>query len=191
MSKAACAGERDVEFVPDDPAPQMEPPERVERLCSGCPVADACLAFGVATESTGWWGGQFLWEGRRTVRIRWGEVAVLAPPPRSRGAKLSDEDVDAIRRRWADGGVTQADLAADYGVGVRHVRDVVAGRLRNGAVIDNAGERHGRRKLAQAEVEAIRGRYGAGGVTMRELATEFGVATSSVSQIVNFRRWNR
>lgn len=52
----------------------------------------------------------------------WTHVAGDKPPPwsqegeRANGAKLTDEKVRAIRARWAAGGVTQAKIAADYGV---------------------------------------------------------------------------
>lgn len=47
------------------------------------------------------------------------------------------------------------------------------------------------RKLTDAQVREIRWRYdgGYGGVTQRELAAEFRVATSTVSDIVSGRTW--
>jgi hypothetical protein len=44
-----------------------------------------------------------------------------SPPPVRRGAansktKLSDEQVAAIRRRWAAGGITKTALASQFGV---------------------------------------------------------------------------
>lgn len=49
------------------------------------------------------------------------------------------------------------------------------------------GERHGSHKLSDAQVAEIRSRYAAGGVLMRELAAEYGVARGTVTSIINFR----
>jgi hypothetical protein len=46
-------------------------------------------------------------------------------------------------------------------------------------------------KLTDAQVREIRWRYddGIGGVTQRELAAEYGVAASTISDIVNYQSW--
>jgi 5-methylcytosine-specific restriction endonuclease McrA len=53
----------------------------------------------------------------------------------------------------------------------------------------NAGERHYRAKLTDADVIDIRRAYAAGGVTQKELATKHGIAASKVSEIVSKKRW--
>jgi hypothetical protein len=47
--------------------------------------------------------------------------------------KLSDAQADAIRRRYASGGVTQAALADEYGVHYSHISLIVNGKRRQHA----------------------------------------------------------
>lgn len=51
------------------------------------------------------------------------------------------------------------------------------------------GERHTQSKLTEASVRAIRVRYAAGGVFLRELAEEYGVELTTVHAIVHRRSW--
>lgn len=51
------------------------------------------------------------------------------------------------------------------------------------------GERVNTAKLTAAQVIEIRERYAAGGTTQQELATQFGVKSPAISQIVNRRKW--
>ncbi|MGA9509528.1 MAG: hypothetical protein WBV55_13000 [Candidatus Sulfotelmatobacter sp.] len=44
-------------------------------------------------------------------------------------------------------------------------------------------------KLTQAKVDKIRARYAAGGVKQMDLAAEYGIATSTLSQVVTGQRW--
>lgn len=52
-----------------------------------------------------------------------------------------------------------------------------------------AGESHGRRKLTAKQVQEIRARYAAGGVTQEKIAAEFGVSGAHVCGIVNGKFW--
>lgn len=52
------------------------------------------------------------------------------PPRRS---KLTPEQVREIRIRWEAGGVTQAQLAEEYGVHLKHMQHIVRGRVWKGA----------------------------------------------------------
>lgn len=52
------------------------------------------------------------------------------PPSRSR---LTPEQVREIRARWEAGGVTQAQLAEEYGVHLKHLQHIVRGRAWKGA----------------------------------------------------------
>src|SRR5690606_35322428 len=52
------------------------------------------------------------------------------PPSRSR---LTPEQVREIRARWEAGGVTQAQLAEEYGVHLKHLQHIVRGRVWKGA----------------------------------------------------------
>lgn len=48
----------------------------------------------------------------------------------SRHRKLTDAQVREIRSRWEAGGVTQAELAEEYGVHRKYVQHIVHGRAR-------------------------------------------------------------
>lgn len=52
-----------------------------------------------------------------------------------------------------------------------------------------AGERHGRAKLTREQVDAIRTRYAAGGVTQEQLGHEYGISGAHVCGIVKGRFW--
>ena len=70
--------------------------------------------------------------------LRWGTQvenmadAVLhgtaARGERQGGAKLTEADVIAIRQRYAEGGVLQRELAAEYGITRENARDIINGR---------------------------------------------------------------
>ena len=46
------------------------------------------------------------------------------------GVKVSTVDIDKIRERYAAGGNTQRQLAAEYGVGQPHISHIVNGKRR-------------------------------------------------------------
>ena len=50
------------------------------------------------------------------------------------------------------------------------------------------GERRPQAKLTDAEVDEIRERYAAGGISQKDLGAQYGVSGSAVSAIVNYRR---
>ncbi len=53
------------------------------------------------------------------------------------------------------------------------------------------GERNGRARLTEAQVEEIRGRYAAGGVSQFVLADEYSVAQTTISAIVRGKNWKQ
>ncbi|MFZ3286550.1 MAG: HNH endonuclease [Telluria sp.] len=53
----------------------------------------------------------------------------------------------------------------------------------------NKGEAHGRSKLTDANVIAIRERYGAGGISQQSIANEFGVNVTTISFVVRRVSW--
>lgn len=53
------------------------------------------------------------------------------------------------------------------------------------------GRRVGNYKLTQAQVDDIRKRYAAGGITQQQLAAEMGVTTVAINLIVNHKNWNK
>ena len=55
----------------------------------------------------------------------------------------------------------------------------------------NAGELNGRAKLDWQKISRIRRLYDTGDCTMKELGKRFGVATSTISYVVNHRTWRK
>lgn len=53
------------------------------------------------------------------------------------------------------------------------------------------GERHGRSRLKESDVIEIRRRHLSGGVTQSTLATEYGVAQGTISELVHGQTWAR
>ena len=62
-----------------------------------------------------------------------------------------------------------------------------ARKVAHGTVV--RGEAHGRHKLSEADVHAIRARYRAGGISLAALAAEYGVGTSTIHHVVAGRNW--
>lgn len=68
-----------------------------------------------------------------------------------------------------------------------NMRDMVSkGRAR---CVPQPGENHPMSKLTAVQVEEIRRRYAAGGISMRKLGTEFGVGAMNICRIVNNQMW--
>jgi hypothetical protein len=59
-----------------------------------------------------------------------GNARAMVPATRRSRRFLSDEQMDTIRSRYAKGGVTLAELAAEYGVTQGYVWRIVKGRAR-------------------------------------------------------------
>lgn len=51
------------------------------------------------------------------------------------------------------------------------------------------GERHMNAKVSQAQVDEMRARYAAGGVSQRALAAEYGLAQQSICDILRRKNW--
>lgn len=66
--------------------------------------------------------GERHWMRRRPDLVRWGEDAF--------NARLSDAEVDAIRARYAAGGITQTALADEFGVHQTTISLIVNRRMR-------------------------------------------------------------
>lgn len=163
---ASCRGLGADRFVSLD----SESPPLVKQLCPSCPVRAECEHYGRATRSVGWWGG---------VRL------ALAPTRlrRDRQARLTWERVTEMRRRYAAGGVTQRQLADDYGVGFDQVSAIIRGKSWKSE--HPRQNRH--RQLTDADEAAIRERYAAGGVTHKALAEEYGVGRTTVTEVLTGR----
>jgi hypothetical protein len=73
------------------------------------------------------------------------------------------------------------------GTDADNVADMDAkGRRVNG---DHRGTRNGRAKLTEDDVRTIRRRYADGGITMQQLADEFGVAHLAVRKVIRRMLW--
>jgi transposase-like protein len=101
-------------------------------------------------------------------------------------ATLTDEQALAIRERYAQGGVTYAQVAAEFGT-----TRVVVGKVVRGTHWAHIGgptlpSRHVGRQ-ARVDHDAIRAEYGRGGVSQYALAAKYGASQSLVSKVVNHR----
>jgi DNA-binding XRE family transcriptional regulator len=104
-------------------------------------------------------------------------------------AKLTDEEVIQIRDRYASGGVSQQDLANEFGLSQVSISDIVRHvnwRHLGGPLADS-----GNAKLSEADVIQIRARYAAGGVSQQALADQFGVSQYTISCTVRRRSWKQ
>ncbi len=107
-------------------------------------------------------------------------------------AILSTEIIHDIRRRYFDG-ATQNDLACHYGITQGHVSAIIrcaSWKHVNSGVPSGGrpchGELHGQAKLTTGEVIEIRQRNGQ---THDDIAKEFGVSRTVISQIKARKRW--
>jgi hypothetical protein len=66
---------------------------------------------------------------------------------------------------------------------------LVAGTARDNSLDMVSKERHGGGKLTRAQVDTIRARHEAGGITQLALAREYGVTEVSINNIVCRRTW--
>lgn len=109
-----------------------------------------------------------------------------------RGAKLREEQVFEIRRRYTGGYGQQTVLAKEYGVPVSVIRKVVHGQSWKGAAFKTDsvfGERHGRAKLTDRQVRRIRRRFDSGDATVSQLAETYGVGRQIIRDIVYRKTW--
>jgi DNA-binding transcriptional regulator YiaG len=107
-------------------------------------------------------------------------------------AKLTAQDIDAIRQRAANG-ATDKDLAAAFGVSESHIAHVVAGRVwQNGYTREvirwPQGERNGSAKLTADQVRQIREEYTTS-PNVSALARKYGVSRATVQGVLKGRYW--
>jgi hypothetical protein len=122
------------------------------------------------------------------------------PAPRAR--RLSDHDVACIRERWAAGECSPT-IARDFGVWPSTVRGITSGRThRDQPMVDMSarvarprlarGLDHPHAKLRPEDVIRMRALHRFGGVSIVELAREYGVHRKTVHAAVVTRstwRW--
>lgn len=105
-------------------------------------------------------------------------------------SKLTRGQVMAIRRKAASGTARLSDLAQEYEIGKEAIRAIINGRTwTHLPVLGKKWQTLGV-ALTGIEVEEIRTRYAEGDITQAALADEFGVHYSTISLIVNNKRWH-
>ena len=113
--------------------------------------------------------------------------------------KLTIKQVIEIRKRYAsDPSETYRGIAKDYGVSYQQIANIVK-RANWDGVNDGVpsyvgkwrqGSRSGRAKLVEAQVLEIRAKHAAkNGASMRALASEYGMSTWAIFNIITRRNW--
>jgi len=107
-------------------------------------------------------------------------------------SRLSNDEVAEIRSRYARGGIRQIDLAREFGIARETARRMIRGETRKDVAgpITKRGRTH-RRKLTLDQVADIRDRVTKKATTLSELATEFEMSTSTLSNIVQGKTYKR
>lgn len=100
-------------------------------------------------------------------------------------AQLDSTKAKEIRNKYARGGITQTQLAEEYGVCHSVISDTVQGKLWKQA---GGGIFH-RQRLTEAQVVKIRERFAAGGVRKAALAREYGVDDTAIGQLIRGKTW--
>jgi len=113
-------------------------------------------------------------------RHRWGHMT-----KENHGmAKLTNKEVQEIRKKYNTGKYLQKDLAEKYDVTQVQISQVV----RNIHWNDPKKKKiYGKKRLTKDEVKEIRELYKTGNYFQRELAVKFNVHEDSVRRIVNFK----
>jgi hypothetical protein len=115
---------------------------------------------------------------------------------------LTAAEVANIRRRYAAGDVTYAELGVQFGISGVSVGDIVRGKRWAHLPYDRAealaighehrvrwGEHNTNAKLTEADVRLIRAEVAAGVSTRAELARRYGVTKTLVGGVVSGRGW--
>jgi DNA-binding transcriptional regulator YiaG len=96
--------------------------------------------------------------------------------------RMNARQVEALRRAYHAGGVTQKQLAERYGISQSYVSAIVRGQLR--AAVGGPTSENNRNKLTAEDAREIRERYAAGGVSCVELAEQYPVTGADIHQVV-------
>jgi len=102
-------------------------------------------------------------------------------------AKLTAAEVTKIRKRYAEGGVTQQQLAAEYGVGQQEISRIVRGI--NWRHLEDQPAPVRQVRLSAGQAAEIRERYRRGRVTQQQLALEHGVGQEAIGRIIRGLSW--
>lgn len=124
-------------------------------------------------------------------------------PPKGEGhhaTSLTVEDVVRIRETYAQGNVTQYELADQYNVTVGAINCMVLGltwkdvggpRTERGHINPppKRGEESPNAILTETQVREIRTLYAAGGISFKRLGQKYGINATSVFKIVKRQAW--
>lgn len=97
-------------------------------------------------------------------------------------ADLTDGRIRAIRRKYAKGRLSHREIGEEYGLTAKQV-----GRITRGEVREAAGgpvTSQARTRLTKREIAKVRRRYSSGKISQVALAREYGVNSSTISEIV-------
>jgi DNA-binding transcriptional regulator YiaG len=112
-------------------------------------------------------------------------------------AKLTQAQVDDIRYLYETGNYTRQALADTYGISVSTIDNITYYNNWNkgdrptkqqdhrfGSGYLKRGEKSGKAKFTQAQVNEIRRRHSTGSISQKQLAYEYGVGESTISRII-------
>lgn len=140
---------------------------------------------------------------RRLAHTETDECLILTGHKRRPTAYLNGKTMNASRVVWiirhGDPGDLQVNHTCHRGMeGCVNVRHMYLGTQRQNLTdMDESGRRvnaqakgsaHGNSKLTERQVDEIRSRYAAGGITQRELGMRYGITQAAISQIILGRR---
>jgi hypothetical protein len=152
----------------------MLAPSDVERFWSKVDKSDACWVWTGMRNDSGY--GLFILKGRYLRAHRIAFQLTSGNVPQGICVCHHCDNPPCVRPDHLFLG-TVADNNADM---------VAKGRNRNKV---HLGEQNGQSKLTSKQVDEIRFRYAAGGITQRELARQYGVSNSLIGHIVTRRFW--
>jgi hypothetical protein len=109
-----------------------------------------------------------------------------------RSRKMSDAEVAEIRRLYATGQFASYELAAAFGISQQQAHRLATGRSQRKSPTTvtapdwkQRGFHDPGQKLTDEQVQAIRSRYRAGGVTQRQLAAEYRISQGHMCAVIN------
>lgn len=111
-------------------------------------------------------------------------------------AVLTENQIISIRQRYATSQTSTRELAEQYGVSRGCIQKIIDGKsyvVEGAPVLDKTmrgkGSRHSKAKLTDGIVRSIRVEYAQGGITHQQLALKYGVATPTITYIINRKIW--
>jgi len=116
---------------------------------------------------------------------------------------FTESDVIQISERYAQGGITQRELAEEFGASREAICKIVTGQLwpdvdrpithagKNGHQVAHytGGPKKPSSKLTKTDVKEIRCLYNNGGIFMRQLAERYGVSYTCINHVIARRTW--